>query len=76
VVSASEDGTLKLWDAETGQCLETVYQFRDGEYIWIRHDDHGRNTEIRSQSKGAWKHLDIRAIDKNTGHYILLPFTT
>jgi WD40 repeat protein len=40
LVSASDDSTVRLWDAETGQTLRTPPMLRGRPYADFRHEDH------------------------------------
>jgi hypothetical protein len=62
------DGCMKIWDSGSGECLESIQQFQDGEFVWTRGE-----AEVRRVSPGFWKHFDWRIVDAQTGQYVLLP---
>ena len=63
VVSAGDDGTVKIWDAVTGKCLVTLYQGsgEPGLEDWASIDE--VNNRVLARGRDGWRHLAWQAPD-------------
>ena len=79
-LSGSRDNMLKVWEARSGQCLQTFLALPDRDYATI--DDRTLGTVpsdptaplpfIQACSPGAWRHFGWRWTDPRTGRQRLL----
>ncbi|RMD52618.1 MAG: hypothetical protein D6828_05430, partial [Nitrospirae bacterium] len=61
IVSGSWDGTIRVWDTETGEKVFTIYILSEHEYAAIKKD------QVISYTKNAWKWLGYIEKDPRTG---------
>ncbi|MCG6861590.1 MAG: hypothetical protein LJE70_10000 [Chromatiaceae bacterium] len=72
LLSAGHDGTLRLWDPDSGEALAIIQVFRNGEHAVLEPDGAG----FRSASPGAWRWLGWLVEDPQTGRTERLPAET
>jgi WD40 repeat protein len=69
IVSGSDDNSLKVWDAATGECLSTGHQLPEHQTAAID-EQTGR---VMSASPEAWRWLGWMVTDPKTGEVRRLP---
>jgi len=69
IVSASDDKIVKLWDAESGECVMTLLNGRADQQAAVDL----RNNRILWASEEAWRLLRWQATDPQTGQPLILP---
>jgi WD40 repeat protein len=67
LVSAGSDGTVRLWDAATGDELLVIHTFDDNERAVFT------KGALTSCTPGAWRWLGWLAPDPTTGHLTRYP---
>ena len=72
LVSAGDDGTLRLWDAASGEPLTIIHMLPDREHAVLAAD----GSSFRSASPGAWRWLGWQVKDPETGRIERLPAET
>lgn len=69
IVSGSDDSTLRLWDAESAECLYTFSHLPKHQSATIDEKTH----RISHASKEAWRWLGYRDFDPKTGEARIWP---
>jgi len=72
LVSGGWDGSLRLWDAASGEPQTIIQMFRNREHAVLAADGSG----FRSASPGAWRWLGWQVKDPKTGRIERLPAET
>jgi hypothetical protein len=67
VVSGSDDQSVKIWEAASGECLLTIWNLPEHESAGIA------NGKVVAASPGAWRWLGWRWTDPATGRMRILP---
>jgi len=69
IASVGLDGSLAVWDAETGQALMRIATQANGEYAILS----GDQRRILENSDNAWRWLVVRDTDADTGQVFFRP---
>lgn len=69
LLSGSTDNTLKIWDAQTRECLRTHVHLPNHEWAVIE----GHDKRPLAVSRGAWPYLAWQVRDTPDGEPYLLP---
>jgi WD40 repeat protein len=72
LLSGSNDGSVKVWEAASGACLWTGYLFPEDQFATID----STTDRLTHASPEAWRFLAWRVFDPDLGRHRLLPAET